>query len=152
MKKVVGILMLVVMMYVVNAIASESVVTGETGSTVAGWVYEWCESNDYKRNTYDIVHHGCYFGFGVIDEADMIEEYGCEFSIENVCNLYRSDLCEFDVEDVNVEIVGTYENYNVYKLHIKTNNSLGEEYTEDGEFVDYYEGELIFMVCDGLSD
>lgn len=155
MKKVIGIFLTMVFVFVVT-----SMVFGETEMNTIdkniGAVYtdyywnvnemvdEWCRHNGYENyvdheNSFE---DGIYRGSGILNASAFEKDTNEIFSFENAIKETQKHY------DCNIEIkhVGYYENYKVYQLHGKSETDvLGTTYHDDGT-TDYYEVDLIFMV------
>ena len=144
MKKVFAVLMAVFMMVLaVNAMADETV-KGGNASEVYGWTIEWCMSQGIYDQYDGKLEDGVYYTVGVIDMEYFKEVTGHDtWSMEDLKDVYLSDICPYDVEEVNVQVIGFYEGYSVYRMDIKANTVIGVSNENE-----YYNGSIIFMVCE----
>ena len=146
MKKVIGIFMTMVMVFVFVSMAVSENPKGYSGSEVYTMVEEWARAQ-HKDNYLDSkVIDGSYCTCGVIETSDFKELTGNDFTVDELVDVYyhsRDYGFDWDVTNASVKLVGFYEGYDVYELNINTNLPIG---TYDGE--DYYNGNVIFMVCE----
>jgi len=153
MKKVVGIFMAMVMVFVMIGtvygeakvdVKIDGAVYGISGSVVYDWIGEWAKSVGDGRTGSEL-KNGYYKGYGVIDAKWFIEEYGCDPTVENITNVLTD---AYDLEKLEIVTAGFYDDYTVYKMFAKSKTmAIGNTYDYNlNDYVDYYEGDMYFMV------
>lgn len=149
MKKVIGIFMAMVMVFLVISmnvsLAENKIVEGYYGSTVQGFVEEWMRAQKkdekYFNNTID--DFGYFYGHGVILVEEFEETYGVKWNDES---MYKVLSDNYDNLELEIKTIGFYEGYNVYLMKAKSTDPIGYGYSY-GEQYPYYEGEMIYMAC-----
>ena len=149
MKKVIGIFMAMVMVFLVISmnvsLAENKIVEGYYGSTVQDFVEEWMRAQKkdekYFNNTTD--DFGYFYGHGVILVEEFEETYGVKWNDES---MYKVLSDNYDNLELEIKTIGFYEGYNVYLMKAKSTDPIGYGYSY-GEQYPYYEGEMIYMAC-----
>lgn len=149
MKKVIGIFMAMVMVFLVISmnvsLAENKIVEGYYGSTVQDFVEEWMRAQKkdemYFNNTTN--DFGYFYGHGVILVKEFEETYGVEWNDES---MYKVLSDNYDNLELEIKTIGFYEGYNVYLMKAKSTDPIGYTYYY-GERHSYYEGEMIYMAC-----
>ena len=149
MKKVVGIFLAMVMVFLVISmnvsLAENKIVEGYYGSTVQDFVEEWMRAQKkdekYFSNTTD--DFGYFYGHGVILVEEFEETYGVKWNDES---MYKVLSDNYDNLELEIKTIGFYEGYNVYLMKAKSTDPIGYGYSY-GEQYPYYEGEMIYMAC-----
>lgn len=146
MKKVIGLMMVLVMVFMVMVTALADNPKGysesEINSMLVEWIINQCGSDYFDRG----IENGVYYTYGVLNGPYVNELTGKDYITPEVIeNLYYD--CEnygydWDVMNASVKLVGFYENYDVYTLTIKTNTVPLGTYCEE----EYYNVNLVFMV------
>ena len=144
MKKVFCVIMMVVMLMTVGSFAEGNVKNGDP-SEVCGWTVEWLAQNGMYEDYNQVFRNGCYYVYGVLNGAELGRIYGVdEWSEDTISSLYLSDECPYEVTEVSIDVIGSYNGFNIYLMKIGSNTPLGT--TFDG--IDYYQGEIVFMICE----
>jgi len=148
MKKVIGIFMAMVMVFLVismNVSLADEIVKGYYGSEVQDFLEEWMRAQQkdekYFKDTTD--EFGYYYGHGVVLADEFEKLYGVEWNEESMYDVLSEHYENLELE---VTTIGFYEGYNVYLMKAKSTEPVGYKYSY-GEEEPYYEGEMIFMVC-----
>lgn len=148
MKKLVGMMMAIVMVFaVVYSAAGERVVTDHYAYEVLDWTEEWCKKNGYEQyveNDYTLDENGCFHGIGVMVLEDCRAAYGEDFNLDD-CERILSQF--YKGVEIEIRTIGFYEGYEVMLMRAKAEDPIGQVY-RNGEPIDYYKGELIFMVSE----
>lgn len=118
----------------------------KSASEVYNWVYEWIQAVGDKRNADQKLVDGYYRGYGVIDGIEFEKEYGCAPNAENMEAILRT---QYDLSEFSIVVSGYYEDYAVYKMIAKSDTqAIGGSYNyETGKSVDYYAGDMYFMIA-----
>lgn len=152
--RIILIVVLVAVMVVSVLVKAENVnveekfdgaVYGEDPSVVYGWLCnEWVPNVGNEKFNNTIYDDGVYRGYGVVDACAFKEEYGLDFTFENM----ESVLAEHGVTEFDVVTAGFYDDYTVYKLKAKAETeSIGTMYNyENEEWQKFYDAEVYFMV------
>lgn len=157
MKRFTTILMVVVLMvcltmaFLTNVNANENVNTNDqfvhhkSCSETLDLLAEWVKSAGDGRERDELVN-GYYRGYGVIDGVYFEESYGCSLTPESIEEALTRG-CE--LSEFRLGVAGYYDDYIVYKMYARSETeSIGREYDyETEEYVEYYEGDMYFMVC-----
>ena len=147
MKKLVCIFMVMIAAFVFAGMAyGEDATPSE--SEVYGWLTEWV--NNFGYNEYydhELNEEGVMCTKGVISKAEFRELTEMEWSLENLKKTYYD--CEkygydWDVKDVEIRIRGHYGDYEIYELKIRTEKVPLGDYMG----IDFYEVDILFMVCE----
>ena len=146
MKKVIGLMMVLVMVFMVMVTALADNPKGYSENEIHSMLVEWI-NDQYGREYFDRdIENGVYYTYGVLNGPYVNELTGKDYItpevIENLyydCKNYGYD---WDVMDASVKLVGFYEGYDVYTLTIKTNTVPLGTYCEE----EYYNVNLVFMV------
>ena len=148
MKKVMAIFMVMVFAFIFGSMAyGEKVVKDHYGFEVQGWIEEWAHHNGYDRYIDEsriLDENGYYRGYGLVDNGDFVNEYGIEFNEDTCCDVLASHYKGLEME---IKLIGFYENYEVYLMKCKADEPIGSVYSE-GKTIDYCAGEVIFMICE----
>jgi hypothetical protein len=152
MKKVVGMLILVMLIIVVIAFESakaDIIVKDHPAYEVMDWLDEWAAANGYQEfvdRTGTLDKDNKFIGRGLVVNEDFVNQYGVDFNIET-CEAILEDA--FGPIDMDIRRVGYYENYEVFVMTAKTKDvPMGTARGNDGEIVEYYEGEMLFMIVE----
>lgn len=147
MKKVIGIFMMMVMVFLVFSmnvsLAENRIVEGYYGSTVQDFLEEWMrvQKVDEKYYNNETNEFGYFYGHGVVSVDDFEEQFGIEWNNNNMYNVLSENYENLEFE---IKTVGFYEGYNVYLMKAKSTDPIGWTYSY-GEQYPYYEGEMLFM-------
>lgn len=148
MKKVFGIILTIIVMTMVIVMVTstaEETVKGGNASEVMGWTETWCRNHGVYEKYDRRLEGETFYAIGVVDMDYFKELTGQEtWSIDSMNAAYLSEICPYDVNEVNTKVIGNFKGYNVYEMTIKTNSVLGT--TWDG--IEYYCGSIIFMVVE----
>ena len=140
MKKVFGILMIVVMMAMMlgTALANE-IVYSEDGDYACELVREFVDCQGYDDHSCHRVLGSILYGYGVVHKEEFEEMSGMEWSVENFEKYCKED---WEVCEVHTKCIGEIEGYNVYLSEQQSvTKVLG---TQNGE--NYYCISVVFMV------
>ena len=149
MKKVIGIFISMVMVFLVFSmnvsLAENRIVEGYYGSTVQDFLEDWMKTQKvderYFNNT--INEFGYYYGHGVVVANYFEDDYGIEFNDESMRKVLSDNFKNLELE---IKTIGMYEGYNVYLMKAKSTDTIGYYYSYGNKY-EYYEGEMIYMVC-----
>ena len=154
MKKVIGILLLVVVMVVmvatvlandttVKAEEFEGIVYDNDRYVVMDMLEDWCKSVGDTRaldRTFD--ENGYFRGCGILIANEFVDEFGVECNIDNMKQILAGN----GITECSIVKAGYSDDYAVYKMEVKSEDvELGTVY-EDNEWKSYYEGFMYFMV------
>ena len=152
MKKVIGIFMTMVLLFVVsmitNVVIAENVTKDNfTESEVYDMVTEWSKkSGIYGKYDHEMIN-GIYCTKGVLSTKGFKELTGNDFTLNGLedfyynIGMYDYDL-DCDVNKVEIKVIGLHENYEIYRMDITTKNIPLGNY----QGIDYYNGSIIFMI------
>lgn len=146
MKKVVGIFITMVLVFVVVSMTlAEQNPLNIEWEEVKEMIDNWIKTQRNENYICGYIDGNIYYAAGVISNDEFKKLTGEDFTTEGLETLYLE--CEkygenYDVLYANVKTVGFYEGYNVYELDMKTNNiPLGRH-----EGMNYYHVNVVFMV------
>ena len=148
MKKVMGIFMVMVMVFLAismnTSLAENRIVEGYYGSTVQGFVEEWMRAQKKDERYFNrTTVNEYYYGYGVLLVNEFEELYGVEWNDESMRKVLSEHYGNLEME---IKTIGFYEGYNVYLMKAKSTDPIGYYYSY-GEQYPYYEGEMIYMAC-----
>ena len=149
MKKVIGIFMTMVMMFLVISmnIGYATEVADITGSEGYELVREFAETNGLDDWYIENDVNGVLYGCGAFDIECWEREYGLTYSFENFekwMNEYW-ELCE-----CRIRKCGEINGYDVYLIEAQSETKeLGHKWNDDTEMYDpYYCARVLFMICE----
>lgn len=149
MKKVIGIFMAMVMVFLVISmnvsLAENRIVEGYYGSTVQDFLEEWMrtQKKDEKYFNNRTNEFGYFYGHGVVVVNEFEDHWGCCWSNESMYKVLSEHYKNLELE---IKTIGFYEGYDVYLMKAKSTDPIGYTYYY-GEQYPYYEGEMIYMAC-----
>jgi len=146
-------ILMVVLMVVCLAMAfitdvnAEEIVKDHSYGEVYDWIEEWAKLYGYEEfvdynNKLD--ENACYHGYGVIDNSDFVDVYGVDYSNDSCIEVLAQ---HYDGLKIEITTVGFYEGYSVFLMKASANEPIGYGYWDD-ERVDYYSGEMLYMICE----
>lgn len=147
MKKVIGIFMAMMVMFVVVSIAlgEENPITVDCYQ-MRTYLDEWIKHEKGEDYSQRYVDGSILYDTGIVSNDDFYNVTGEYFSPEKMEEVYlnadKYNEADWQAAEASVKLVGMYENYNVYELKITTINK--PVATWDG--YDYYNGIITFMV------
>ena len=146
MKKVIVIFMAMAMLFLFAGMAFGENPKGLNSFEIQTMIEDWVEAQKYEGYTINgTVENGTFRTIGVLDGTLFEQETGYKFTPERLeASYYDSNLTgmELDIVKSEVELIGFYEGYDVYKLELITENTPLGEY--NGENV--YHLSIVFMV------
>ena len=148
MRKVIGIFLSMLFVFIIaNLTFAEENPTNLEWNEVLKMVDEWTMINRKPEYTGGGIldENYCFYGTGVLSNNECKEMTGSEYSEEMLIDFYLNNeeyQNIYDVYEANIKIVGFYENFKVYELHLKANNKLGTYMN-----IKFNEAVVIFMVC-----
>lgn len=149
MKKVIGIMLVMVIIAIITTMYSanaDTIVKEHDAYDVINWVDEWAEQNGYE---YYIENQGrlvddCFIARGVVVNQDFINRYGVEFDIHTCEDALEK---EYGPIDMSIRKVGEYEGYDVFVMTAKAEVPIGTCYKDDN-VIEYYETNMLFMIVE----
>jgi len=147
MKKVIGIFMMMVMVFVVvsMALGEENPCTVDCYE-MRTYLDEWIDHQKGEEYEQTYVDGSIYYTTGVVCNSEFYNITGEYFTPEKMEEMYlHADEYgepDYKATEASVKLVGMYENYNVYELRITTINV--PIVTFDG--MEYYKGVITFIV------
>lgn len=149
MRKVIGIFMAMVMVFLFTGMAfGEGNPKGFNSFEIQGMVEEWVEENNLDGYSLTgTFENGILHTIGVLDGALFERETGEKFSPEKLAkSYYDPELTgmELNVVASTVKKIGEHEGYDVYILNLLTKDTPIGEY--NGK--DVYHFSIIFMVME----
>ena len=146
MKKVIGIFLTMVFVFVVISIASGNEISKLNGNECYSKVKEFAKngwSKWYNEEADESVLYGC----GVISIEEFENGLGIEWSIEN---LEKAETEYYGLCECHVNKVGEIDGDDIYLIEAQSETKvLGSKYNYETEQVDeFYCGSVLFMVCE----
>ena len=154
MKKVIGILLVLVLIFVgyyifanaemVNNETIDGMVYNESWWTAKEMLNDWMSMYRSNVKIDSIDEKGYATVTGVIEYKEFEEEQGVACTFENMEKIIRE---HYDISYFKISNVGTYGLYSIKKKKKKSESEpIGYVYNENNEKVDFYEGCIYFMV------
>ena len=122
MKKVVGIFMAMMMVFIVLSMAIAENPKGDVNEVYA-MVQDWIRSQDQERYLRGDFEGGVYYTCGVISASEFKKLTGEEYSEMGLKKVYwnaKDYGADFNAVYVSIRLAGFIEGYDVYILDIKT--------------------------------
>lgn len=149
MKKVIGIILLMVVIAAITTMYSanaETIVRGYDPWDVANWVDEWAGEHGYEVfiNKQGELINDCFIARGVVINTEFHQRYGVDFDVSTCKTALEK---EYGPIDMGIAKVGEYEGYDVFVIEASANTPIGTCYSND-EVVEYFKTIMLFMVVE----
>lgn len=150
MKKVIGIFLAMVMVFVFvsMAFAEDGISYGKYDHEVCDMVHDWADNQGYWDWTMDKPRclNGVGYACGALNKDAWENETGYEWSIDNFKKWLDE---EWETCEVHIRVIGTIDGVNVYLCETQSETKIaGSAYNyEKEEYEDCYCASIMFAVC-----
>lgn len=145
MKKVIGLMMVLVMMFAFMSNVYAKEIADVSASEGYGMVKEWAEAQGwidwYNEQADSFVVHGC----GAVSVKDYESETGMDWSMDN---FEQSIIDHFDLCECRIKQVGEIEGNNIYIIEAQSETTVLGKIWNDDKIEEFYCVSMLFMVCE----